>query len=676
MSAKHLANEEDEAKTFGPRYRLFYILIIASGITIFLRLWYLQIMMGTELRDFSEKNLIKETKIPAPRGLILDREGRVLVDNLPGFEATISPQYATKLEETAQVVGSTLDIMPANIVTMVKRSRIRNGPFRPVKIKENLSLAEVFQLKLHRLDQPGLNINEAIQRHYPLHENGAQLFGYVAEISKEQISKYNQKYQGLLTFEQGDIIGKSGLEEVWEKEIRGLDGISIVEVDARGRRTDAESPRTLGFKPQDEIPGHNLILTIDRDVQEAAYKAMNRHDHIGPRVGSLVALKSNGEVLAWVSNPSYDPNSFSTGISPELWGKLIDDPFRPLRNKVIQDHYSPGSTFKPIVAVAALEEKVVTPTTVVSAPGYIRFGRRVYHDHQKSGQGNIVLAEALERSSNVFFYKMGIALGIDKIALYAKLLGLGEYTGIKLSNESPGLIPTREWKLTTWGEEWQPGENLSSAIGQGYILTNPLQMAMAYSTIGQEGPLYKPFVVKKIINQDNELIANFEPELIRDTSVPNADGVFISKSTFQAVKKGMWRVANGEHGTARWWKIPGVEMAGKTGTVQMRSYSAEQIYDKCEARPFDQRHHGWFIGFAPADKPEITVAVLAEHACHGSTGGAPIARDVILAYMEKYHPDWVKQGVEKDVKERTARLPSATGETDSTQSHGGAEVFE
>jgi penicillin-binding protein 2 len=653
MSSKFVANEEEEAKAFAPRYRHIYILIMISGLTIFIRLWYLQIIMGTELRDFSEKNLIKETKIPAPRGLLLDREGRVLVDNLPGFEATISPQYATNLEETARVVGPILGMMPANIIALVKRSRTKNGPFRPVRIKENLSIEDVFRLKLLRLDHPGLNINETIKRHYPLRENGAQLFGYVAEISKEQISRFNQKYLGIFAFDQGDMIGKSGIEEVWERYVRGLDGISIVEVDARGRRAETESPRTLGFKPQDEIPGHNLILTIDRDIQDAAFKAMNREDHIGSRIGSLVALKSNGEVLAWVNTPSYDPNNFSTGISPELWGKLVNDPFRPLRNKVIQDHYSPGSTFKPFVALAAIQEKVITPTTVINAPGSIRFGRRVYHDHQKGGHGNVVLSEAIERSSNVFFYKMGISLGIDKMALYAKLLGLGQLTGIGLSNEVPGLMPTRDWKLKNLGEEWQPGENLSNAIGQGYVLTNALQMAMAYSAIGQEGPLYKPFVVKKIINQDNELIADFEPELIRDASIPNEDGVVIDKSTFQAVKKGLWRVANGERGTARWWKVPGVEMAGKTGTVQMRSYSAEQIYDKCELRPFNQRHHGWFVGFAPADKPEITVAILAEHACHGSTGGAPIVRDVILAYMKKYHPERIKDVENKSLKSNT-----------------------
>ncbi|MBK9038456.1 MAG: penicillin-binding protein 2 [Bdellovibrionales bacterium] len=653
MSSKFVANEEEDAKAFAPRFRRIYVLIIVAGLTIFIRLWYLQIIMGTELRDFSEKNLIKETKIPAPRGLLLDREGRVLVDNLPGFEATISPQYATNLEETARVVGPILGMMPANIIALVKRSRAKNGPFRPVRIKENLSLEDVFRLKLLRLDHPGLNINETIKRHYPLHENGAQLFGYVAEISKEQISRFNQKYLGVFAFDQGDMIGKSGIEEVWERYIRGLDGISIVEVDARGRRAETESPRTLGFKPQDEIPGHNLILTIDRDIQDAAFKAMNRDDHIGNRIGSLVALKSNGEVLAWVNTPSYDPNNFSTGISPELWGKLVNDPFRPLRNKVIQDHYSPGSTFKPFVALAAVQEKIITPMTVINAPGSIRFGRRVYHDHQKGGHGNVVLAEAIERSSNVFFYKMGISLGIDKMALYAKLLGLGQLTGIGLSNEVPGLMPSRDWKLKNLGEEWQPGENLSNAIGQGYVLTNALQMAMAYSAIGQEGLLYKPFVVKKIINQDNELIADFESELVRDASIPNEDGVAIDKSTFQAVKKGLWRVANGERGTARWWKIPGVEIAGKTGTVQMRSYSAEQIYDKCELRPFNQRHHGWFVGFAPADKPEITVAILAEHACHGSTGGAPIVRDVILAYMKKYHPERIKDAENKGLKSNT-----------------------
>ncbi len=654
--SSYLKNAEQEAKEYAPRYRFLYIIIGVACLILFSRMWYLQIIEGTELRAFSERNRVKENKRPAPRGLILDRHGEVLVDNLLGFEASISPQYATKLEETAKALGESLGMNPEEIVATVKKSRKQNGPFRPVRIKDNLNLDQVYRLKLLRWDHPGLNINEIILRYYPLAQDGAQLFGYVAEISKEQIERFNQKYQGVFTFEQGDIIGKSGLEQVWERYLRGDDGVSYVEVDARGREAPTVTPSFLGFKEKEVIPGNNLVLTIDKDIQEAAFKAMNRDDAIGPRTGGLVAMKSNGEILAWVNMPSFDPNQFATGISSSLWRKLIEDPFKPLRNKVIQDHYSPGSTFKPIIALAALHEGKIGPNTVIHAPGALKFGRRLYHDHLKGGHGNIRVYEAIERSSNVFFYKMGIALGIDKMAPFAKALGIGSKTNINILNEVPGHMPTKEWKLKALGEPWQPGEDLSTAIGQGFVLATPLQMAIAYNAIGLEGKVVKPRLVQKILNPNNVLIKEMGDEIVRDLSVPNDTGLVISKSTFATVKEGMRRVANGDRGTARWYKVPGIEMAGKTGTSQVMNFAADRIYDKCEQQPIFMRHNGWYVAFAPADKPEITVAVLAEHSCHGSTGGAPVVRDVVQAFMEKYHPERLKAAKKEGIKVVTPKV--------------------
>ncbi|MCB0390424.1 MAG: penicillin-binding protein 2 [Bdellovibrionales bacterium] len=636
-----VSGSEESTKEFKGRFKVLYLAVIIASSIVLARLWYLQIIQGQELRDYSEKNRVKETKIVAPRGFFLDRNGEVLVQNLPGFSVTISPQYTIKLEQTAEEVGKVLNLPKEEIIKTVKESRYRNGPFRPVPIRENLSLDEVFKLKLIRLKHPGLNIQKNIVRNYPLGANGAQIFGYVGEISKNQIQFLNKKYTDI-RFEQGDIIGKSGIEEVWEPSVRGVPGITFVEVDAKGREATTDTPSFLGLKAFKAKPGSNLVLTLDKDIQIAAQTAMNRDDKIGPRIGSLVAIKNNGEILAWVNSPSFDPNEFSTGISNELWEKLINDPFKPLRNKVIQDHYAPGSTFKPIIALAALQEKVITPSTIVYSPGFIKFGRRMYHDHTKHGHGNINVIHAIERSSNVFFYKMGISLGIDKMFEYASAFGIGQKTGINLSNEVPGLMPNSEWKKRQYGEEWQPGENLSNAIGQGFVLTTPLQMALAFNAIGTEGKLYKPFIVKKLTNHNDEIIKEFEPQLARDLSIADENGFKIDKENFKTVKEGMRLVSNGERGTARWYKVPGIEMAGKTGTAQVRSFSADQIYEKCNERSIEERHHGWFIAFAPADYPEITVAVLAEHACAGSSGGAPVARDVIRAYFEKYHPEKLK----------------------------------
>lgn len=654
-------NNPDEAKEYQGRYKIFYIAIIFTLSIFSVRLWYLQVISGNELREFSEKNRIKQNKITAPRGLMLDRDGKVLVENLPGFEAILTPQYIEDLDLLAKTVGPILGMDPDKVVLKVTKSRRQNGPFAQIRLKDNLSREEVFRLKRMRLDTPGLEIRESIIRYYPLKENGAQLFGYVGEISKRQLPVLNDLYKNVLRFEQGDIIGKSGLEETLEKDIRGADGLSFIQVDAHGREAVTQTPNIYGEQIKDQIPvhGNNAVLTIDRDIQEAAFKSFMALN----RIGAVVAMRTNGEILAWVSTPSFDPNEFSTGVSAQTWSKLINDPFKPLRNKIIQDHNSPGSTFKPLVAVAALQEKVVTPTTIVNAPGVFYFGRRPYHDHLKGGHGNITVYDALERSSNVFFYKMGIALGVDKMYDYISLLGIGQKTGIELSREVSGTMPNSAWKKATVGEEWQPGENLSTAIGQGFVNVTPLSMAVAYNTIGTEGKVVKPFLIRKVIDQDGKVLRENFPQVVRDLQQNQANGVHVSAETFKVVKEGMRRVANGDRGTAKHWKVPGVEMAGKTGTAQVMGFSADQIYAKCEGRPMHMRHHGWFVAFAPANNPEITIAALAEHACHGSTGAAPIVRDIVQAYFEKYHPEVIEAALKaKGIKKVAAPAEPATVE--------------
>ena len=313
--------------------------------------------------------------------------------------------------------------MPADQVEQtIEKSKRINGAFRPVKIKDNLSRDEIFNLAILKDDFP-IDIKENVLRYYPLKDDGAQLFGYVGEVSKRQLPLLNDKFEGQIKFQQGDLIGKAGLEEVLDQYLRGRDGTSVQQVDARGREALADTPSLLGSMSgiQPAMPGQNVILTIDKDIQEAGYQAF-----VGEgKIGGAFAMKSNGEVLAWISAPSFDPNEFLTGISPQLWSKLINDPDRPLRNKVIQDHNSPGSTFKPLMAAASLTEGIVTPTTLVACPGVFRFGNRPYHDAVKNGHGDLTIAHAIEQSSNVFFYKMGIALGIDRMFKYCDAFGVG-----------------------------------------------------------------------------------------------------------------------------------------------------------------------------------------------------------------------------------------------------------
>ncbi len=647
----------DEAREFQGRYRTLYVFITCVVFIFLIRLIWLQIISGNELRQYSEKNRIKQNKIFAPRGLILDREGKALIENLPGFEVLVSPQYIENMKGLAEKVGPILGMDAAKVIEKIQRSKRLNGPFATVRLKDNLAREEVFRLKRIRLETPGLEIRESILRHYPLNENGSQLFGYVGEISKLEIPKLNEKYKNSLIFEQSDIVGKSGLEEYLEKNIRGADGVSYIQVDAHGRETITEIPNIYGeqIKDQEPMHGHSAYLTLDRDIQDAAYKAMAGRN----RIGGVVAMKSNGEVLAWLNTPAFNPNDFATETSSKVWSKLTSDPFKPFRNKVIQDHFAPGSTFKPLVALAALQDKVITDKTILFSPGKLYFGGRPYHNHNRNGEGYINIYDAIERSSNVFFFQLGIKLGVDKMYNYISLLGLGARTKIEMDREAAGRLPNSEWKKATRGEEWQPGENLSTAIGQGYVTVTPLQMAIAYNTIATEGKVVKPFIVKKVVDHEGKVLLERFPEIVRDITLPQPNGYKIDADTFKIVKEGMRRVGNGAAGTARSLKIPGVQMAGKTGTAQVMSFSADQIYSLCENRPMQTRHHGWFIGWAPWDKPEITVAVLAQHSCHGNSGAGVVVRDIMEAYFRKYHPDLIAEGLKKKDPRAKAAIPAA-----------------
>lgn len=626
---EQLSRMEEELQEIIHRWKWVSWILVCAGLILVSRLWYLQIIHGEKLRKYSEINRLKETKIPAPRGIIFDRQGHILVDNFLDLELTITPQYLNHLEQAAKDISSIIQIAPQHIMEKVRLEEKKHGPFRPIVIKKHLDLNQVVRLKLLQWDYTGVDIQEAIIRHYPLKENGAHLFGYLSEIAKKQIPVFNKKYGKKFHFQPGDLIGKNGLESVWEYELRGEDGFSFVEVDVHNRKSISEISSLWSFKPKEPTPGNNLTLTIDKSLQETAYLSLLRKDKIGPRHGSVIVMKNNGEILAWVSYPSYNPNIFSMGLSTASWMKLADNPTNPLRNKPIQDHYAPGSIFKPIVALAALQEGLITADTLIDSPKELIFGRRTYHDYRKTGHGSIHLISAIERSANVFFYKLGINLGIDTIAKYARLFHLGKKTSIKLDGEVTGFIPDSKWKKKHLGEAWQPGENLVHAIGQGFILVTPLQMAVVYNAIATSGKIVKPFIVKKITDTNDKVIQTFSSQVIDTINEQQ-----IKQEHFNTLRKALTQVVHGPQGTAKWWKVKDVKIAGKTGTAQVMSFSKDSIHEKCQERPLEQKHHGWFVAIAPADNPEITVSVLTEHSCSGSSGSAPIARDIIHAYFE------------------------------------------
>lgn len=640
---------------FNQFYKTSWMIILQVTVAFILiaRLAYLQIWQGEELFLFSQQNHLREIKIQAPRGLFFDRNGIALVTNRIGYEAIIESQFVQNWDILIAQLANILNFDKDSLNARVRKKRQSEGYFSPIKVKEHLTFRETFRLKLLAQKVSGIDVREKIIRYYPLSTNGSQLFGYVGEISKSELELFQKIYPNQYSLH--DVVGKFGLEELLEPYLHGQNGYRVEQVDAYGRRVTLQEPfKTLikGYQTKKAISGKHVQLTIDVDLQRKAFEAFVKNNAIG----AAVVINRNGEILAWVSVPGFDPNELVMGLTVQRWQQLALDPKRPLRNKVIQDHYPPGSTFKPFVALAALQEKIITEKTLISCPGFITFGNRRFHDHKKEGFGLLNVLGAIERSSNVFFYKMGIALGVDKIHKWASLFGFGELLPIELKRQSPGVLPSSERKLKTTGQPWHPGENLSLAIGQGGIVVTPLQLALAYLTIGLEGQMMRPFVVRKIFD-DYQVYLENQPQVLRQIDE-------IQRENFKIIKEALRRVVNEPGGTARRTvRLLGVQIAGKTGTSQVRSFSQDEIYQKCENKPFDRRHHGWFAGFAPFDEPEIALAVLVEHGCAGSRSAGPIAREIFLNYFQKYHPDWnVKVPSEMSIKTDDSS-PNTTQET-------------
>lgn len=628
-----LRNDEDLVRELHPRFKIIVVGILISFLLILGRLVQLQIIQGSTLRAFSEKNLLKEIRIESPRGLIYDRSGVILTENKPGFAVTITPQYAKDLIPLAEELEKIINVPKHEIIEKVQTSKKQNGTFRPAIIKDNIDRDQVFKIELLKFSYSGLDINEHFIRNYTVDAAGSHLLGYISEISKEQIDIFSQKYEKKYT--PGDFIGQKGVEKSYENILSGTNGITFVRVDAKGRQALVQENLEFLGELIDDVPakqGNSVYLTIDKELEEKAYNLFLEQN----LSGTLIAMNTVGEIIAMTSVPGFSPNEFSVEISAETWKNLNSDPLKPLRNKAIQDHHSPGSTFKPIVALSGLQENKITKNEVVSAGATFSLGSKVWHDHTKTGQGNISIVQAIEASSNVFFYKLGLELGVDNIAKYATAMGLGKKTGIDLQGEIPALIPTSSWKLSRLGEPWQPGESVNVGIGQSFVLVTPLQLAVAYNTIATEGKVVRPQLLKKVVSPSGKIINEITSNVIADLSIESAE-TYIRPEHFKTVKEGLYQVTHGNHGTARSVRIPTYEIAGKTGTAQVRGFAASEIYESCFERPLKQRHNGWFAGFAPYENPEIVVVVLAEHACK-SAATLPIAKGFFQAYFDKYHP--------------------------------------
>ena len=627
-----MLGKDEHIKILQDRLSYIYIIFIITFSILFMRLWYLQVIKGSELRKISEENRLRRIYIPAPRGMIFDRNGNLLIDNRPAFDLHLIPQYFQTASEKEQkkVIYKISQITKMPVNKIYKKIQKSNGKpkFIPTVLKNNLSPEEVAIVEMNKLEMIGIEIHVRIQRTAIYKEVGSHLIGYIAPVSQNDI----KKAMGRRKFIPGEFVGKSGIEKNYEEMLRGESGVEYFEVNAFGRRKSDSSSNELkplaGLQSKAAVPGKNFTLTIDKDLQLAAAKAFGEK-----KTGALVAIDPrNGEVLANLSWPGFDATKFSVGIEPKYWNELINNKNKPLRDKSIQDHYSPGSTFKIISSIAALEEKILSPNTEVETEKSFRLGNRTYRERINRSFGKVNIEKAIAQSVDVFFYKLGVKINVDTLALWAKKFGLGQKTNINLALESEGIVPTKEWKLKNVGSSWAKGETLSVIIGQSYLSVTPIQLANMIAAIANGGTLYQPRIIKNIQDVDGNIIKASEAKILKTVS--------LKPTTLKTIRRGLKAVLSHEKkGTARWAAIPGIDVAGKTGTTQLIKLDSSKIYDKCKNLKKHLRHHGLFVAYAPIENPIIAVAVVAENSCSGSAGAAPIAMEVIKTYLSKSMPE-------------------------------------
>ena len=581
-----------------PQTRLAVVSYIIVGMIglLLLGFWKLQVIDSDKYGQMAEQNRVRSIPIIAPRGRMLDRDGRVMVDNRPSFSVLLLRDDPKLVEQYLPAISDGLAISVDDLHEQLQNTR--NLPkFQPIVIKPEASSADLDFIESHRSDIPVLEMLSVSRRRYMPNGFLAHATGYVGEASEQQIEASNTKLR------PGDVVGMDGLERQYNDILMGTDGMRRVIVNSVGKEVDHLSQ-------QDPIPGKQITLTIDYDLQTVAEQSL------GQRPGAVVALDPRtGEVLAMVSRPTPDPNDFAVRIPKEEWRKLNEDPLHPLLNRAIQAQLAPGSVFKIITATAMLEDKVPPESYTAFCPGYGTFFGRQFKCwvYGKSSHGVVDLHKAILASCDVFFYNVGLKLGIDRLSFYATKFGLGHKTGIDLPSEKAGLMPSREWVERVFHRKWYEGEVISVATGQGAVITTPLQLARTIGGIASGGVFKQPHMLKDAQNIGEERFP-------------------ISESTEQKITDAMYGVVNEPGGTGTQLKLTGIEMSGKSGTAQVIGYATRERLGK--QKKFED--NAWFVGYAPKRNPEIVVAVLVqESGQHGGTASGPVARDIVKAYYDK-----------------------------------------
>jgi penicillin-binding protein 2 len=591
---------------YGSRLKIVTFIILATVATLVLRLWYVQIVNGPAYRVQSENNRIRLTDVPPFRGMIFDRDGELIVDNRPSFDLFVVPEEVHDPEKLSSSFEELIGLAASTVEEKLDDEG-RKAPFRPLLVKKNLTRQELAVIETNLFNLPGTMIQVKPQRHYIYNDFASHVIGYLGEINENQLN--SGKYPDN---KPGDLIGKYGVERKWQNDLNGLRGEEQVEVDAVGRRL-----KIISKKPP--ASGYNIGLTIDKNLQLVAEEQLKN------KKGAIVAMDPRtGEILAMASSPSFDPNMFLQGIDKSEWSNLMSSKDHPLQNRAIAGQYPPGSTFKIVMALAGLEEGVITPNEEIFCNGSFTLGNHTYHCWRKQGHGRISLHRALVESCDVYFYNVGKRLGVDKIAQYAKMFGLGSPTGFELGFENDGLIPTSEWKLQRFGIPWQPGETMSVAIGQGYVLVTPLQMARLISALFNGGYLYRPSVIKWV-GKENKRIYQFAPKVM--------GRLHAKEQNLALIRDALIGVVNEPHGTGSKARLKTMTVAGKTGTSQVLELGREKTVSKEASEEFED--HAWFVAVAPAENPALALAILVENGGHGGSAAAPIAKEMFEAYFAK-----------------------------------------
>jgi penicillin-binding protein 2 len=568
------------------------------------RLFYLQVMKGGEYRNLAESNRISLQPISASRGRIVDKNGQILVDNRPDFRLAVTPELTGNFPELLERLQPILKLSEVQIDSIYQRLQ-KQRSFLPLQIKAQLTWQEVSQIEAHIHTFPGVVIQVQSVRDYPQGVSAAHLLGYIGEVNERDEQRFPA-----IHFRSGDFVGKSGMERQFEIKLRGREGVREMEVNATGRQI-----RQLRQIPPNS--GSDLKLTIDLGLQQVAEKAL------AGKSGAVVVIDPrNGQILAMASQPSYDPNKFIRGFSNKEWEELISDPDRPLGNKAIQGQYPPGSTFKIVVALAAMAEGKIDSKERYYCPGHIIREKHKFYCWKRQGHGQVGLVQALAQSCDVFFYKLAEKVGIDAIERQARRLGLGDATNIGLVGERSGLVPSRSWKQAMQGLVWYPGETLITAIGQGYLLSTPLQLANMMAAVANGGTVYRPTLVD--LGED-EL-----PEVLQ--------WGYVNSDHMDLLKEGLQEVVHGRRGTAQRSKPERVTAAGKTGTSQVVRHKREESGKIIKSDNERHKDHALYVTYAPAsptEEPKLAIAVVIEHGGHGSSSAAPVSKKLIDYFFSR-----------------------------------------